>query len=222
MKNDKVDHIEFNRDYSNVIDQALTMDGFTKTVEPAKYVTTGYNHRAVLPLANKIIEAFKSGDLSHIFLIGGCDGSEKDRSYYSDLSIIIPDDCIILTLGCAKNRIIHNEKLQVAKLPNGLPRLLDMGQCNDSYSAIVVALELAKALNCSVNNLPLSLVLSHLEQKSAAVLFSLLYLGVQNIRLGPTLPAYISPNILGVLQKDYNLMGTSNAEEDLTAMMTGN
>jgi hydroxylamine reductase len=163
------------------------------------------------------------------------------------------DDTLILTLGCAKNRIIHSEKLEGATLANGLPRVLDMGQCNDSYSAVgkstgtpsaiatafeaanshnldtssfslptVVATELAKALNCSINELPLSIALSHLEQKAAAVLLTLLSLGVNNIRLGPSLPAYVSPGVLKVLQDEYNLMGTGDYEEDLAAMMQGN
>jgi hydroxylamine reductase len=132
-----------------------------------------------------------------------------------------PDDSLILTLGCAKNRVIHSEKLLNATLANGLPRVLDMGQCNDSYSAVVVATELAKALDCSINDLPLSLAISHLEQKAAAVLLTLLSMGVKNIRLGPSLPAYITPNVLALLQKEYNLMGTADADDDLLAMMEG-
>ena len=209
------------RDYSAVIKQALAMDGFDKTVEPAQYTTVGFNHRVVLPLAGKVLEAVDKGQLSRIFLIGGCDGTETERNYFTELANATPDDSLILTLGCAKNRIIHSEKLQGATLANGLPRVLDMGQCNDSYSAVVVALELAKALGCGVNDLPLSLCLSHLEQKAAAVLMTLLNLGVKNIRLGPTLPAYITPGVLKVLQDEYNLMGTGNVEEDLAAMMAG-
>ena len=146
------------------------------------------------------VEAAKSGILSRIFLIGGCDGSQWNRSYFTDLAEATPDDSLILTLGCAKNRLIHSPKLLDAKLSNGLPRVLDMGQCNDSYSAVVVALELAKALDCSVNDLPLSMAVSHLEQK--------LNLGVKNIRLGPSLPAYIDENFMKVLVQNYNLMPT--------------
>lgn len=205
---DGVKHIGHDRDFSDVIEQAKKAKGFPMTIEPAQYLTIGFNHRVVLPLADKVIEAAKSGDLSRIFLIGGCDGSQWERSYFTELAEETPSDSLILTLGCAKNRLIHSEKLQGATLANGLPRVLDMGQCNDSYSAVVVATELAKALNCSINDLPLSLAVSHLEQKAAAVLLCLLHLGVRNIRLGPSLPAYITPNVLKVLVENYNLMPT--------------
>ena len=184
-------------------------------------ILVGFNHRVVLPLAEKVLDAVKTGALSRIFLIGGCDGSQWDRSYFTDLAEETPDDSLILTLGCAKNRIIHNENLLEAKLANGLPRVLDMGQCNDSYSAVVVALELAKALDCTVNDLPLSLAVSHLEQKAAAVLLTLLHLGVKNIRLGPSLPAYLTPNVLQVLSKEYNIMQTGDPVKDLEMMMEG-
>ncbi|KAL7560843.1 hypothetical protein ACA910_013277 [Epithemia clementina (nom. ined.)] len=218
---DGVQHIGSDRDFVAVIEQAQQMKGFLRDVTPAKYHTTGFNHRAVVPLAGKVIEAAKSGALSRIFLIGGCDGSQWDRSYFTTLAEQTPDDSLILTMGCAKNRIIHNPELEGATLANGLPRVLDMGQCNDSYSAIVVATELAKALNCSVNDLPLSLVLSHLEQKAAAVLLTLLSMGIKNIRLGPSLPAYITPNILNVLVEKYNLQGLGEPAQDLKAMMEG-
>jgi hydroxylamine reductase len=152
--------------------------------------------------------------LARFFLSG-------DFSYFTDLAEGLPDDTLILTLGCAKNRIIHSEKLKDAKLANGLPRVLDMGQCNDSYSAVVVAMELAKALNCGVNDLPLSLALSHLEQKAAAVLLTLLHLGVKNIRLGPSLPAFVTPAVLDVLVQKYNLMPTGNVAEDVASIMAG-
>ena len=142
-------------------------------------------------------------------------------SYFTDLAEELPDDSLILTLGCAKNRIIHSEKLLGATLSNGLPRVIDMGQCNDSYSAVVVATELAKALDCEVNDLPLSLALSHLEQKAAAVLLTLLHLGVKNIRLGPSLPAYVTPNVLNVLVQNYNIMPTGDVQSDIKSMMEG-
>lgn len=205
---DGVKHIGHDRDFSDVIEQAKKAKGFPRTIEPAQHLTIGFNHRVVVPLADKVIEAAKSGDLSRIFLIGGCDGSQWERSYFTELAEETPPDSLILTLGCAKNRVIHSEKLEGATLANGLPRVLDMGQCNDSYSAVVVATELAKALNCSINDLPLSLAVSHLEQKAAAVLLCLLHLGVRNIRLGPSLPAYITPNVLKVLVQNYNLMPT--------------
>ncbi|GKY90525.1 hypothetical protein MPSEU_000026200 [Mayamaea pseudoterrestris] len=216
-----VTHIK-NRDYSAVIDCALKEKGFPRTIEPAHFVTTGFNHRVVLPLAGKILQAVESKALSRLFLVGGCDGSQWERNYFTTLAEATPDDSIILTLGCAKNRIIHSPKLDGAMLGDtGLPRVLDMGQCNDAYSAVVVAMELAKALNCTVNDLPLSLAISHLEQKAAAVLLTLLSLGIKNIRLGPTLPAYLTPNILEVLSKDLNLMKTGDADEDLKMMMLG-
>jgi hydroxylamine reductase len=143
------------------------------------------------------------------------------HSYFTDLAEELPKDTLILTLGCAKNRFIHSEKLLGATLANGMPRILDMGQCNDSYSAVVVATELAKALNCGVNDLPLSLALSHLEQKAAAVLLTLLNMGVKNIRLGPSLPAYVTPNVLNVLVEKYNLMPTGKAQDDVKSIMAG-
>mmetsp|Transcript_2859 Transcript_2859/g.6302 ORF Transcript_2859/g.6302 Transcript_2859/m.6302 type:complete len:650 (-) Transcript_2859:3218-5167(-) len=218
---DGVDHIGPDRDFSKVIEQAKSLKGFPQTIEPAKYHTVGFNHRAVLPLAGEVIEAVQKGVLSRIVLIGGCDGSQWDRNYFTDLAENLPEDTLILTLGCAKNRVIHSEKLLNATLANGLPRVLDMGQCNDSYSAVVVATELAKALDCGVNDLPLSLALSHLEQKAAAVLLTLLNLGVKNIRLGPSLPAYVTPNVLNVLVDNYNLMPTGSYEDDIAAMMEG-
>jgi hydroxylamine reductase len=218
---DGVAHIGEDRDFSKAIEQAQSMKGFTRTVEPPVYHTVGFNHRAVLPLANQVIEAAKSGALSRIVLIGGCDGSQFDRNYFTELAEELPDDSLILTLGCAKNRIIRSPKLMGATLSNGMPRLLDMGQCNDSYSAVVVATELAKALGCTVNDLPLSLALSHLEQKAAAVLLTLLNMGVKNIRLGPSLPAYVTPNVLNVLVNNYNLMPTTNAQDDVKSIMAG-
>ena len=157
---------------------------------------------------------------SHYYLSPSC--TFLYSSYFTDLAEELPDDSLILTLGCAKNRIIHSEKLLGATLSNGLPRVIDMGQCNDSYSAVVVALELAKALDCGVNDLPLSLALSHLEQKAAAVLLTLLHLGVKNIRLGPSLPAYVTPNVLNVWVDNFNLMPTGEVENDIKAMMAGN
>ena len=218
---DGVKHICEDRDFSEVIQMAQDMKGFPKTVEPASFHTVGFNHRAVLPLAEKIIEAAKTGDLSRIFLIGGCDGTEWDRNYFTDLAEETPSDSVILTLGCAKNRFIKSPKLQGATIANGLPRVLDMGQCNDSYSAVVVATELAKALGCGVNDLPLSLAVSHLEQKAAAVLLTLLSMGVKNIRLGPTIPAYLTPGVIDLLSKEFNLMPTGTAEKDLKMMMKG-
>jgi hydroxylamine reductase len=215
-----VKHLE-SRDFSEVIAKAKECKGFLKTITPPQYHTVGFNHRHVLPLAGDVIEGVKKGDISRIFLIGGCDGSQFDRNYFTELAEELPEDTLILTLGCAKNRFIHSQKLLNQTLANGMPRIMDMGQCNDSYSAIVVATELAKALDCTVNDLPLSLCLSHLEQKAAAVLLTLLNMGVKNIRLGPSLPAYITPNVLNVLVENYNLMPTGNVHDDIKGMMAG-
>jgi len=143
-------------------------------------------------------------------------------SYFTDLAEGLPADTLILTMGCAKNRIIHSKKLMGQTLSNGMPRVMDMGQCNDSYSAVVVATELAKALDCTVNELPLSLAVSHLEQKAAAVLLTLLNMGIKNIRLGPSLPAYLTPDVLDILVQKYNLMPTGNVQEDVKNIMAGN
>mmetsp|Transcript_16822 Transcript_16822/g.47165 ORF Transcript_16822/g.47165 Transcript_16822/m.47165 type:complete len:664 (+) Transcript_16822:127-2118(+) len=218
---DGVQHIGEDRDFKPVIEQALGMDGFPRTIEPASFHTVGFNHRAVLPIADQVLGAAQSGALSRIVLIGGCDGSQWERSYFTDVAENLPDDTLILTLGCAKNRFIQSEKLEGATLANGLPRVIDMGQCNDAYSAVVVASELAKALECSINELPLSICLSHLEQKAAAVLLTLLSLGVKNIRLGPSLPAYITPNVLNMLVEHYNVMPTGDVNKDIESMMKG-
>ncbi len=218
---DGVQHI-VDGDISAVMEQAKSMEGFDFTVEPPRFHTAGFHSDAILSVADEVRNAIKSGDLSRIFLIGGCDGTKWDRNYFTDLAKESPSDSIILTLGCAKNRIIHEAELMSETLANGIPRVLDMGQCNDAHSAIIVAQRLAKELNCEVNDLPLSFALSHMEQKSAAVLSTLLHLGVKNIRLGPTLPAYLSPNVLSLLQENYNLMPTGNAYDDLKLMMNGN
>lgn len=218
---DGVTHIGKDKDFSPVIEQALKMNGFDETIKYTTFKEVGYNHRVVLPMANRIIEAIQSGSISRIFVIGGCDGTEWNRSYFTDLAEETPDDSIILTLGCAKNRVINSEKLLNTKLDNGLPRVMDIGQCNDSYSAIVLAQELAKALNCNVNELPLSFAISYLEQKATAVLLTLLSLGVKNIRLGPTPPAFISKDIRKFLEDEYKLKYTKDAKSDLEAMMIG-
>jgi hydroxylamine reductase len=220
---DGVQHIGPDRDFSNVIKDALKDKGFPRTIEPPQYHLAGFNHRVLTPIVNQVVDAAKTGALSRIFLIGGCDGSQWDRNYFTDLANETPDDSIILTLGCAKNRLIRSKRLVGATLGDtGLPRLIDVGQCNDAYSAVVVALELAKALKVeSINDLPLSLAISHLEQKATAVLCTLLHLGVKNIRLGPSLPAYISPNVLEILSKNYNLQATGDSTNDLKLMMEG-
>jgi hydroxylamine reductase len=201
-------------DYSPVIAAALRAPGFVED-GPDEEITVGFGHNAVLGVADQLIAAVKSGAIRHFFLIGGCDGARSGRSYYTELAEAIPNDCVILTLACGKFRF---NKLDFGTI-GGLPRLLDLGQCNDTYSALRIALALAKAFECGVNDLPLSLVLSWYEQKAVAVLLTLLYLGVRNIRIGPTLPAFLSPDVVGLLHEKFNLMPIGTANEDLAAML---
>ena len=175
----------------------------------------GFGHNAVLNVAGDVIEAVKGGKIRHFFLIGGCDGARSGRNYYTQLAESIPADCMILTLACGKFRF---NKFDFGDI-GGIPRLLDIGQCNDTYSALQIALALAKAFECGVNDLPLSLVLSWYEQKAVAVLLTLLHLGVRNIRIGPTLPAFLSPAVLNLLHEKFNLMAIKTPEEDLAAML---
>ncbi|MDR3739221.1 MAG: hydroxylamine reductase [Terracidiphilus sp.] len=208
-----VKHIA-NQDFGEVIAAALAAPGFAED-GPADEITVGFGHNAVLSVADTVVNAVKSGAIKRFFLIGGCDGARSGRDYYTELAEAIPDDCIIMTLACGKYRF---NKLDFGTI-GGLPRLLDIGQCNDTYSALQIALALAKAFDCGVNDLPLSLVLSWYEQKAVAVLLTLLYLGVKNIRIGPTLPAFLSPGVLQLLGEKYNLMAITNPEKDLAAML---
>lgn len=201
-------------DYSPVIAAALEAPGYLED-GPNEEITVGFGHNAVLSVAGQVIDAVKSGAIRHFFLVGGCDGARSGRSYYTELAEAIPEDCLILTLACGKFRF---NKLAFGDI-GGIPRLLDIGQCNDTYSALQIALALAKAFECGVNDLPLSLVLSWYEQKAVAVLLTLLHLGVRNIRIGPTLPAFLSPAILSLLHEKFNLMPITTAEADLTAML---
>jgi hydroxylamine reductase len=176
---------------------------------------TDFHHTAILGLADKIVAAVKKGKIRHFFLIGGCDGAKPGRNYYTEFAQKLPKDCIILTLACGKYRF---NKLDFGDI-EGIPRLLDVGQCNNAYSAIRVALVLAEAFNCDVNKLPLSLILSWFEQKAVAILLTLLHLGIKNIRLGPSLPAFVSPNILKILQDTFNIQPISTPGEDLKAIL---
>lgn len=204
-------HIE-GRDFSSVIAKALSMDGFKET-RPAKMELTGFGHNAVLGAAGEIVKAVQEGRLTRFVLIGGCDGSEADRSYYTRLATALPDTAAILTLGCGKYRVLG--KKAYGNIPGtAIPRVLDMGQCNDAYSAVVVAMELAKVFKTDVNGLPLSIVLSWFEQKAVAVLLSLLSLGVKNVRIGPALPAFITPKTLEFLQDNFNLMPIKASAKD--------
>jgi hydroxylamine reductase len=208
-----VPHVEGQR-FDPVIRAALKAPGFAEDGGDEE-ITVGFGHDAVLGLADKVVEAVKSGAIRHLFLIGGCDGARSQRSYYTELAASVPNDCMILTLACGKYRF---NKLEFGQI-GGLPRLLDMGQCNDTYSALQVALALAKAFDCGVNDLPLSLVLSWYEQKAVAILLTLLHLGVKNMRIGPTLPAFLSPGVLALLQEKYNLMAITTPEKDLAAIL---
>ena len=205
-------HIE-DRDFSAVIEAALAAPGFTDSVKTGEHMV-GFGHDAVLGAADKIIGAVKAGEIKHFAVIGGCDGSEGERSYYTDLGTTIPNDWVILTLGCGKYRLLGHDYGTVA----GLPRLLDMGQCNDSFSAVKVALALADAFGCTVNDLPLSIVLSWFEQKAVCVLLALLHLNVKNIRIGPRLPAFLTPAVLKVLVDTFGLKPVGEVETDLKAM----
>lgn len=210
------------RDFSQVINQALSMEGFKNATTKNKPITVGFGHKTVLSVADKVLTAAKSGELSHIFLIGGCDGSEGERSYYRKLAEKSPANSLLLTLGCGKFRINHKDYGTLGS--TGIPRLLDMGQCNDSYGAIVVASELAKALKTDVNSLPLSLALSWFEQKAVAVLLTLLHLNIQNIRIGPALPAFVTPSTLNLLVEKFKLkpVNVDNVDQDLALMMKNN
>jgi hydroxylamine reductase len=201
-------------DLSAVVDKALELPGFQSDTN-SKYVTVGFGRNAVLSLAGKVIEAVKTGRIKRFLLVGGCDGVKLGRSYYADFVEKAPKDTIILTLACGKYRFFDKELGTI----EDIPRLLDIGQCNDAYSAVKIAQALADAFNIQINDLPLSLVLSWYEQKAVAILLSLLYLGIKNIRIGPSLPAFITPNILKVLVDKFNIMPITTAEEDLQAIM---
>ncbi|HEX3011283.1 MAG TPA: hydroxylamine reductase [Syntrophomonadaceae bacterium] len=202
------------KDFSELINMALMMPGFDSTLNKGS-VMVGFAHQTVLGVADKVIAAVKSGDLKHIFLVGGCDGAKSGRNYYTELVENTPSDTLVLTLGCGKYRFYDRKLGNI----NGIPRLLDMGQCNDAYSAIKVASALSQAFNCTVNDLPLSLVLSWYEQKAVSILLSLLYLGIKNIRLGPSLPAFVSPNVLKVLVDNFGIKPVNTVDQDLLAIL---
>jgi hydroxylamine reductase len=208
-----VTHIK-NRDFTPVIEAALKAEGF-KEDEPEKTIMVGFGHHTVMSVADKVIQAVKDGAIKHFFLIGGCDGAKPGRNYYTDFAQKVPKDCVILTLACGKYRF---NKLDFGDI-GGIPRLLDMGQCNDAYSAIQVAVALAGAFNTDVNSLPLSMVLSWYEQKAVCILLTLLHLGIKNIRLGPSLPAFITPPVLQVLVDNFAIKPISTPEEDLKAIL---
>ena len=213
-------HIGEDKDFTPVIEKALELGGYKELqkmtgINGGEILTVGFGHNTVLSVADKVIDAVKSGALKHIFLVGGCDGAKPGRNYYTEFVKQTPQDTLILTLACGKYRF---NDLDLGDI-NGIPRLLDMGQCNDAYSAIKVAVELSKAFNCTVNELPLSLVLSWYEQKAVCILLTLLYLGIENIRLGPSLPAFVSPNVLNLLVEKFKIKPISTPEEDLKEIL---
>ncbi|MGD8450205.1 MAG: hydroxylamine reductase [Phycisphaerae bacterium] len=205
-------------DFSEVIECAKRCEPLPE--EPVRESTIGFHHSVLLGLADKIVAAVKKGQLNHFYLIGGCDGAEPGRNYFAQYAAATPRDSVVLTLGCGKFRIRNEDFGTIALEGVGeIPRLLDMGQCNDAYGAIQVAVGLARAFNCSVNELPLTIVLSWFEQKAVAVLLTLLYLGVKGIRVGPNPPAFVSPNVFKILQEQYDLQLTgSDAQADLKAV----
>ncbi|OGV72287.1 MAG: hydroxylamine reductase [Lentisphaerae bacterium RIFOXYB12_FULL_65_16] len=202
------------RNFKPVIDAALAAPGFAESA-PEKTILVGFGRNAVLGVADTVIGAVKSGAIKHFFLIGGCDGAKSGRNYYTDFAQAVPKDCVILTLACGKYRF---NKLDFGTI-GGIPRLLDIGQCNDAYSAVQIAVALAGAFKCGVNDLPLSMVLSWYEQKACAILLTLLHLGIRNIRLGPTLPAFVTPAVLKVLVEKFAIAPTTTVEQDLKAML---
>jgi hydroxylamine reductase len=200
-------------DFAPVIKKALELPGFADT--PGKEILVGFGHNAVLGVADKVIEAVKAGAVKHFFLIGGCDGAKPGRNYFTELAEKVPADCVILTLACGKYRF---NKLDFGDI-GGIPRLLDIGQCNDAYSAIQIASALAGAFECGVNDLPLSLVLSWYEQKAVVILLTLLHLGIKNIKLGPSLPAFVSGNVLNFLVENFNIAPITTPEQDLKEIL---
>ena len=208
-----VEHIA-SKDFSPVIKKALDMPGFTEDKAGAS-VMVGFARNTVLGVADKVIEGVKSKAIRHFFLVGGCDGAKPGRNYYTEFVEKVPKDCMILTLACGKFRFFDKQLGDIG----GIPRLLDVGQCNDAYSAVQIAVALAGAFECGVNDLPLSFILSWYEQKAVAILLTLLFLGIKDIRLGPSLPAFLSPNVIDVLVKNFNIMPIKTADEDLKAIL---
>jgi len=202
------------KNFAPVIDKALGMPGFPEDTN-GRDVMCGFWRNAVMGVADKVIEAFKGGAIKHFFLVAGCDGAKPGRNYYTEFVEKAPDDTVILTLACGKFRFFDKDLGDIG----GIPRLLDIGQCNDAYSAVRIAVALSKAFDVGVNELPLSIVLSWYEQKAVSILLTLLHLGIKDIRLGPSLPAFITPNVLNVLVENFNIMPISTPDEDLKAIL---
>jgi len=202
------------KDFSAVIAKAIDLPGFAEDTD-GKTVMVGFARNAVLGVAGQVIEAVKNKAIRHFFLVGGCDGAKPGRDYYTRFVEQVPADCVVLTLACGKFRFFDKDLGDIG----GIPRLLDVGQCNDAYSAIKIATALAEAFECGVNDLPLSMILSWYEQKAVAILLTLLYLGIRDIRLGPSLPAFVAPNVLNILVEKFNIMPIKTPEEDLKAIL---
>ncbi|MDD2751835.1 MAG: hydroxylamine reductase [Candidatus Omnitrophica bacterium] len=205
-------HVE-RKDFSHLIEKALTLPQIPEA--PGKKILTGFHHTAILGLADKIIGAVKAGKIKRFFLIGGCDGAKPGRDYYTEFAERVPKDCVILTLACGKYRFNKQDFGSI----DGIPRLIDIGQCNNAYSAIQVALALAKVFNCGVNDLPLSFILSWYEQKAVAILLTLLYLGIKGMRIGPTAPAFLTPEVFKIIQQQYDLKLITTAQKDLAEIL---
>ena len=208
-----VTHIE-NRDFRPVIEKALALPGFTEDSN-GKTVMVGFARNTVMSVADKVIDAVKGKKIRHFFLVAGCDGAKPGRNYYTEFVEKVPADCMVLTLACGKFRFFDKDLGTI----EGIPRLLDIGQCNDAYSAIQIAVALAKAFNVGVNDLPLSMILSRYEQKAVAILLTLFHLGIKNIRLGPSLPAFVSSGVLDVLVKNFDIKPITTPDEDLKAIL---
>ncbi len=208
-------HIGDGKDFAPVIEKALELGGFAEPTSTGATLTTGFGHGFVLSVADKVVEAVKSGQINHFFLVGGCDGAKPGRGYFREFVEKTPEDSVVLTLACGKYRFNDLDLGTVA----GLPRLMDMGQCNDAYGAVQVAVALADAFGCGVNDLPLSMVISWYEQKAVCILLTLLHLGIRGIYLGPSLPAFVSPAVLDILVREFDVHAISDVDSDMAAML---
>ena len=220
---DGVTHIGEDKDFTPVIEKALELGGYAEDqhftgINGGSTVTTGFGHGTVLSVADKVIDAVKAGAIKHFFLVGGCDGARPGRNYYTEFVKQTPKDTVVLTLACGKYRF---NDLEIGEI-GGIPRMLDMGQCNDAYSAIQVAVALAGAFECDVNDLPLTLVLSWYEQKAVCILLTLLALGIRNIYIGPSLPKFLSNNVLSILVEKFQLHPITTPEADMKAILGNN
>ena len=216
----EISHIGEDKDFTPVIEKAVQLGGYRENksftgINGGKTVTTGFGHATVLGVADKVIDAVKNGDIKHFFLVGGCDGARPGRNYYTDFVKKTPENTVVLTLACGKFRFNDMELGTIGEFP----RLMDIGQCNDAYGAIKIAVALAEAFGCGINELPLSMVLSWYEQKAVCILLTLLYLGIKNIRIGPSLPAFVSPAVLDFLVENFGIAPISTPEEDMKVLM---